>query len=109
MNQLDSIGGFVASEPVAREITIGDKTETFYFVEMGYAEFRKLAQAKEADGHFKELEILSGILRVGPNGTEQVSYDDVARLKRPVVDALVKAAWEVNGVDLKDGQIEPKN
>jgi hypothetical protein len=110
MNQLDSIGGFVAAEPVAREVTIGDKTETLYFRELGYVEFRKITQAVPEDGKLKELVILGEIVRVGDAGAEVVPYDDLARLKRPVIEELSRLAWEVNGVTIKvDGEAEPKN
>jgi hypothetical protein len=110
MNQLDSIGGFVADQPVAREVTIGDKTETLYFRELGYADFRKVTQSEPADGQLKELIVLQHILRVGPDGSEEVSYEDVARLKRPVIEELSRIAWEVNGVTIKaDGEVSVKN
>lgn len=110
MNQLDAIGGYVEAEPVAREVTIGDKKATFYFRELGYPEFRKITQTTPEDGKLKELVMLGEIVRVGDAGQDTVPYDDLCRVRRPVIDELSRIAWEVNGVIINvRGESDLKN
>jgi hypothetical protein len=108
MNQFEEIDAFAPSTPIPREVTFNGKTTTFFFIQHGYDAFMvNMANPHVEEGHRRELVILQNTLRIGADGSEVPTYDQLARLNRDLLTELFHVAHHVNNVDTRKKDDEP--
>jgi hypothetical protein len=97
MNQLEAIGGIAPRAPIGADIEFEGNIQRFFFVQHGYADMlAKMGDVVVPEGKRKELVILTSTLRLGEDGADVPTYEQLAAVKPGLIKKLIEKAYEVN-------------
>lgn len=93
LQQLRDSGGIVSPEPVKKPVEWRGKKFNVHVVRQSFGTVEEIV--RQSEGRSRSAALIASFIRLGDNGTEQLSYDDAYQLQPELAAEFVRVVNEV--------------
>lgn len=93
LQQLRDSGGIVPSEPVKKAVKWRNDKFNVFVVRQSFGSVESLVQ--DLDGRSRSAALIASFIRLGDDGSEQLSYEDAYQLHPDLAHEFVRVVNEV--------------